>query len=339
MGSRIYIPGIEGLGGFRQPFAYDLLFVKSKEEIFRALCDDMLARTIKMFEYRDYPETFSPWAYEMGLQQQGFIILWQGSPTNGKPAGLYALRGVGLGGVLDDRYLPTKAVGANPYLDITIDEDLDSPSVYWAWNDSRFMGLAPINNLYASLLADSFVSLRLKLVLQRAPAFPVASDEDEKKEAERFLSELDEGRLGVIGRKSSLEKLVGGEGFSTKPNLGDGSNSLKELIEVIQYLYAQWNIKLGLNDNYNMKREALNSTETSVNEDTLYTLIENMLDQRKTDIEKINAKFGTSIKVDLAGEWKRLFERRKLQDKAEKKAVDQMGEITPEGEKTNETIE
>lgn len=340
--SRIYIPGLAGLENFKLPMANDLLFVKSKEEIFQYLCDDMLTRTIKMFKYSDYPETFSPWAFEMGLQTQGFIIVYDAKPAD-KPAGIYALRGIGLGGRLDDRFLPTKAVGANAYLGITIEEDLTSPKVAWIWNDSTFMGLTPINNLYAGILADAFVSLRLKMVLTRAPAFPVASSEDEKVDAQRFLNELDEGKLGVIGRKDALEKLVGGEGFSTKPNLGDGNNSIKEIIEAIQYLYAQWNIKLGLNDNYNMKREALNSSETSANEDTLYTLIEDMWETRQEAIRDMNEKFGTSIKVELAGEWKRIFEKRALQDKAEKKMVEDIPETPkqeePQEEKKDETIE
>ena len=324
---RIFIPGLQGIENFVMPRGNTLEFVKSKEEIFNYLCDDMLTRTIKMFKYSDYPETFSPWAFEMGLQTQGFIVVARCQPTlNDMPEGIYALRGVGFGGVLDDRFLPTRAVGQNPYLGVSIEEEFTSDNVAWVWNDSTFMGLTAVNNLYAGLLADAYISLRLKMVLTRAPAFPVASDEDEKIDAMRFLQELDEGKLGVIGRKSSLEKLVGSDGFSTKPNLGDGNNSIKEIIEAIQYLYAQWNIKLGLNDNYNMKREALNSSETSANEDTLYTLIEDMYETRKEAIEDMNRKFGTSIKVELAGEWKRIFEKRKLADEAEEKSVEAMPE-------------
>ena len=342
MGKKIRIKGLEGLENLIMPNASTLLFLKSKEAIFNYLVNDMTARVAKMYKYEDYPETFNPWAFEKGLQDQGFCITWNGTPPRNGKKGPYALRGVGLGGELDESYLPTLAVGANPYLNLTINDDLDEKDIVWVWNDSSFMGLSSLNSLYAGLLADAFMTLRLKLVLHRAPAIIVASNEDEKDEGMKYLKDLDDGKLGVIGRKGSLNNLLKGSeegGFSTKPNTGDSTNSLKEIIETIQYLYAQWQIKLGLNDNYNMKRESLNSSETSANEDTLFTLIDDMFECRKKGIEEINRKFGTSIKVSLNNQWKRINERRDLQQEEQEKIVENLDQKNNEEEvKKNEEI-
>lgn len=319
----IFIPGLEGFDTLRRGYAGNLEFVKNKEDIFNCLIREMTARTLRMFKYESYPETFSPWAFEMALQNVGYAFIWNGKPRNEEAKdGVYALRAIGTGGQLDENYLPTRAIGANPFLNITIDEKIEDDSIVWAWNDSQYMGIRDINNLYAGMLAESFVTLRLKLILHRAPAFAVASNEDEKADALQFFKNLEDGQLGVIGTKKAIENVVGHEGFTTKPNLGDGQNSIKEIIETIQYLYAQWYIKLGLNDNYNMKREALNSTETSVNEDTLYGFIESMFECRKEAIEEANKKFGTTIKVSLAGEWARIFERRNRADKMEEMQIE-----------------
>lgn len=335
MGRRIRIKGLEGLENMIMPNASTLMFLKNKEAIFNYLVDDMTARVAKMFKYEDYPETFSPWAFEKGLQEQGFCILWNGNPPRNGEKGVYALRGVGLGGELNDEYLPTMAVGANPYLNLTISDDLEEKDVMWVWNDSNFMGLSSLHSLYAGLLADAIMTLRLKLVLHRAPAIIVASNEDEKEEGLKFLEDLDDGKLGVIGRKGTLNNMLKGSeegGFSTKPNSGDSTNSLKEIIETIQYLFAQWQIKIGLNDNYNMKREALNSSETSANEDTLLTLIDDMYECRKIGIELTNKKFGTNIKVSLNNQWKRISERRDLQEKEQEKLVENLDQKDSEEE-------
>lgn len=332
----IYISGLEGIKEL-SAIGSGLWFVKSKEAIFAHLVRDMYSRTLKMFEYENFPETFSPWAFEMALQEQGYCIVANVTPPNGKTPGVYALRGVGLGGELDSRYLPTRAVGASPYLDITIDDELTSDKIVWAWGDSALMGLSNINALYAGLLADAFITLRLKLVLHRAPSFAVAYNEDEKRDAESFLKKLDDGELGIIGSQKAIENFVGNEGFSTKPNLGDGTNSIKEIIESIQYLFAQWFIKSGLNDNYNMKREALNSTETSANEDTLFPFIEDMLKCRQKDVEEINSKFGTSGRVKLAGQWARIFKKRDLSEKAQEVAL-KTAEEAPKDETKKEEV-
>ena len=79
---------------------------------------------------------------------------------------------------------------------------------------------------------------------------------------------------------------------------------IKDLIEARQYYQAQWMNELGLDSNFNMKREALNSSETNLNDAVLLPMTDDMLKCRKEAIEEINKMYGTNITVDFASSWK-----------------------------------
>lgn len=78
---------------------------------------------------------------------------------------------------------------------------------------------------------------------------------------------------------------------------------ITQLIELIQYYKASMYNELGLNANYNMKRERLNLGEVSMNVDVLLPYVDNMLKERQNAVEKINAMFDTEISVKLASSW------------------------------------
>ena len=52
-----------------------------------------------------------------------------------------------------------------------------------------------------------------------------------------------------------------------------------------------------------MKREALNSAETSLNIDATLPYTDNMLSERKTGFEQVNSMFGTNISVEFDSVW------------------------------------
>lgn len=71
---------------------------------------------------------------------------------------------------------------------------------------------------------------------------------------------------------------------------------------------ASWYNEIGLNANYNMKREKLSTTESQMNNDALLPLVDDMLESRRVGLEKINAMFGTDISVEFASSWEKLIE-------------------------------
>ena len=80
-----------------------------------------------------------------------------------------------------------------------------------------------------------------------------------------------------------------------------------------QYLKASLLNELGLEANYNMKRESLNATEAQMGDDALQPLIDNMLKCRQEAAEKINEMFGTDISVEFNSAWEENEDNRDLQ--------------------------
>ena len=78
---------------------------------------------------------------------------------------------------------------------------------------------------------------------------------------------------------------------------------LTQFIELHQYLKGSFYNEIGLNANFNMKREALGDGESSLNEDSLLPLCDEMLRCRQEDIKKVNEMFGTDITVEFDSSW------------------------------------
>ena len=102
------------------------------------------------------------------------------------------------------------------------------------------------------------------------------------------------------------------------------------MIELNQYQKASFWNDIGLNANYNMKRESINSGESQLNDDALLPLIDNLLRERSEGCDRVNAMYGTSISVSLASAW----EDNEQEIKAEQNAIDE--EPAEQGEGVND---
>lgn len=265
----------------------------SKTKIYNNYIRYMLDRTNNMFEYKNLPDTIPKRILELYLQINGYTVF---AKVNGKLYVFFA----GLGGVPDQYYMPTEAYVANPFLKFNKNLKIDEECVVMS-NDSLYMGLMGINENYAHLLTENYVSIRVKEINTRITSILKAQSENEKQSAEAYLSNIEDGKLGVILDKMTLF----GEGLDLKNyNASTGNATMTELIEMHQYLKASWYNELGLQNNYNMKREAINSAEGQLNEDALIPLLDDMLECRKIGIEKVNKMFGTNISVDFNSAWK-----------------------------------
>lgn len=80
---------------------------------------------------------------------------------------------------------------------------------------------------------------------------------------------------------------------------------LTQFIELQQYLKGSFFGELGLRANYNMKREAIGTGESTLDEDSILPLCDNMLMCRRQDIEQVNQLYGTDISVNFSSAWLR----------------------------------
>lgn len=274
----------------------------------------MFDRTNQMFRYKNLPDTIKERDLEYLVQSVGFgcALMFEGKP--------YVLRG-SIAGMYNEQYLPTKMIVTNPYLNLSREYTIGEDCV-WFRNDSMWRGLSPLHNKYSTLLAECDISIKFASINTRLLNFVSASDDVTKLSAESILKDIEDGnKLGIIATRPMLDS------FKVYP-AGTTSNSyITQLIELRQYLYGNWYIELGLNANYNMKRETLTSSEIGINEETLMPLIDDMERERKDAIEQMNRMFGLSIEVERNSSWFNIKKENEL-------IVDKM-EAEVEAEKAN----
>lgn len=273
-------------------------FVEDKKAIFEYLVKDKLARTIGMFEYSGFPETFDSIMLEIYLQTQGFAIVTKVNDD------LYVLNGT-LGGEPNASYKPTLATPVSPYLNFSKTCAIGQDCIVVKANE-LYTGFGEINSLFAGMLSDAYATLRLQLINSRIPSIWKVEDEASKQKAETYFKNVIDGKLSAFVGSDSLEEIV--ESLSVHDYTNKGQQQIKDTMEVIQYLQARWNIEFGLNDNYNMKREAINSTEVDSNTMPLMTGVLSQLESRKKGVEEINRLYGTNGSVKLGENWARAYE-------------------------------
>lgn len=266
----------------------------------------MLDRTNAMFEYDGLPETIPARKLEEFIQTRGYVSIINYDGDNA-PNGLYAVTG-GRGGKRDAYYEPIDFVFANPYLGLDgtyriypHEPDADQPRCVIIRNDSMYMGLMPMFTRYASLLTENAVTLRISDINLRALLTMAAPDDKTKASAELYLKRLEDGENAVIGETAFFDGV-------NYHDAGHPNNHMKDLIEYEQYLKASWYNELGLDSNYNMKRERISEGEVNQNSDALIPLVQNMLNSRIECVNNMNALFGTNVSVKLASIWETEFE-------------------------------
>lgn len=252
----------------------------------------MLTRCQMIFKYENLPETIPQKDLEFYIQNYGYATI---TKVNDK---LYAFVG-GLGGELNEYYLPTLCTVANPYLNFSkaLKIGVDSEIIL---NDSMYLGLRDLFYPYAYLLAETDISIKLGIINSRIKQLIIADNDQNKASADKYIQDIVNGEIGAIMKKSMAE------GILTKDYQVASSNELKSLMEIRQYLLSTAFIEIGLNSNFNMKREAINSEETAIGENTLLPLVDNMLLERQKGVERINKMFGTNITVEFNSAWKKI---------------------------------
>ena len=284
----------------------DLLqYVKDKKKSSKYWFHYLLVRTKMMFQYKGLPDTIDATILERYLQVNGVACVTE---VDGK---LYCFNG-SLGGQRDVYYRPTMFVVSNPHFknqfskDVIIGEEgmdfnnpvLGSQPGVLMRNDSEWVGLSPLIAKYSVMLAENLLTIRSADVMLRIIALITASSDKSYKSAIAYLNKLEKGEFGAISDDSFSENQINMQ----SPPSNNGSY-LTQFIELHQYLIGSFFNELGLRANYNMKREAIGQGESSMDEDAIMPLCDDMLLRRKEDIAKINSMYGTDISVDYSSAW------------------------------------
>lgn len=268
---------------------FDLRYCNDKQTLFEYYCNYTMTRTQSMFEYVNLPDTIPAKWLEYYLQTNGSCCI---AKVNGQ---LYALLG-GVGGELDEYYQPTQYIVSNPALDLSESYTIGTDCVYCK-NDFMGYGLVPLVSRYAGLMAENVLTIRQSDISMRNLFLLSAPDDDTYQSTKHFVEELEAGRLSVVGDSAFFD------GVKMQSNSHGTGDYMIQFIELQQYLKGSLYNELGLNANFNMKREALSGDEIAMNDDALMPLIDNMLKMRREFVGEINNMFGTNIEVDYGSTW------------------------------------
>lgn len=249
----------------------------------------MLDRTQQMFSWEGLPDTIPSRMLEVYLQTNGNVCITE------VKGDLYAFTG-GPGGEPSPYYQPTIYTVANPALkfdkSLVIGQDCEI-----ILSDSLYQGLIPMMRRYATGIVEAELSIYVALINSRLVDVFESKDDRGKIAFDKMIQDVVDGKLSVVSVKS-LDGVMKAFPYTTST-----ARTLTDLIEITQYLKASWFNELGLNANYNMKRESINSGESQLNNDALLPLVDDMLNQRKEGAERVNKMYGTNISVALASSW------------------------------------
>ena len=260
---------------------------KEKNILFKML--QMLNRTQSMFRWVGLPDTIPQYILERYLQMSGDCIFYKYNDD------LYVFTG-GAGGEPDVYYRPTLYTIANPALNISKQLKIDDECII-CLNDSYHIGLMPLFSEYATKIVETELSIDIATVNARIISLISASDDRTRASAEKYIDDIRRGEPGIIAETPFLD------GIRSQPLSTGSDNTIKSLIELLQYYKANWYNDIGLSSNYNMKREALNTGEASINNDILLPLVDDMLRCRQVACDKINVKYGLEVSVELNSSW------------------------------------
>lgn len=285
-----------------------------KKNLIKYFIRQMLRRTAQMFEWKGLPPKIPQRDMELMIQINGYcgIIQHEGD--------YYAVWG-GLGGKPNWDYMPTNLVVANPYLKLSKTYNIyDTPDgekdVVIIPNDTMYEGLIPMLSFHSELLTEIQLTKRVTSIVHRMPSLPVAPDSNIKEDIDDFFDDLMEGELKSIASTNFLKDV------GSLPLSDSGRNIITQVLEMEQYQKASLFNDLGMQMNYNMKRETITSSEAQLGEGSLLPLCEDMLYQRKKACEELKELFGLEVSVEFSSAWSNLHKSIQNEIKKEEAEID-----------------
>lgn len=292
-----------GLGDFIQQYDYT-----DKRKNIRHHIIYMLDRVMSMFEYDGLPDTMPKKMLELYMMVNGHALVLK------HEGNLYVCFG-GFSGEPDAYYMPKQYIVANPYLQLFKVFDIGTDCVL-VKNDTMMYGLMPMFSKFASALVENELTMNMVDINSRISALIDAPDDATKASAEKYLQDIEDGKSGIIASTAFFD------GIRAQPYGEHNYQRLTDLIEYQQYMKASWFNELGLNANYNMKREAITSNESQLNDDMLLPFVDDMFNCRKEQLEQINDMFGTNITIKWSSSWEDNMQELELAQMQERSEIE-----------------
>jgi hypothetical protein len=298
----------------------------TKKEIIQSFLDTFFKISSKMFEIKGLPNTIPSELVLLKTQLYGFQVIDKVGED------LYSFY-ANLGGELDYNYQPTTAIISNPWLKYSASRTIDKDCIL-VRNDYLMTGLYANHKLFATNIADVFITLNKSLINARVENIPTATNSNQAEAWGKYFKDLEEGNsLGAIV-DSNFFKDVKSLPFNTQ-----AMSNIKATIEAFLFLKGSFFNSIGLQASFNAKREYVSEAETGMNDQTLAPSLDEMFDCQKKGWEKVNAMYGTNITIDWGSEWKKAREEKELAKKVLENEANGVDENKEEGGEEDEPKE
>ena len=255
----------------------------------------LYSRIINIFSYENLPEEINEFAFKLFLFRCGKVIFYK---INDK----FVVQPFAYTDRLDWYYIPKNGRVVNPWLpqghqnkefELANEAILfnSTPDMY----NFREWGLvADLIYKTSYQLAENDISYYCIQRNHRLIAVFTAETDIQKAELNRVLERMYNGEADITMGEDLVSHI------QVNPiTMNSTRSSITELIEFHQFILANFYHSFGINSNYNLKREQLNSNEIDVNQEVLRLNIEDMLRNREKGVEKINDLYGLDIRVSL----------------------------------------
>ena len=259
----------------------------NKAENVHNIIDGVLNKTLTMFLYTNLPDTLPIEELEKILQLSGtgFVTMIDEQLVILKGAYSYDKVDIYNRPYQINCYLPDKKT----YKMFNISDGVIIK------NDYLERGLLPIFKKWGYLINESELTLIIANRYKRMVKTFIANDDPTAESVRTYLTKVDNGESSVITSNILWESIkIDGE---------SNTNTLHELIEYDNYIKSELYKEIGLYSNDNMKKERLISSEIENGMNSIYPLVDNMLNCRKNAILAINKKFNTNINVEFTSSW------------------------------------
>lgn len=257
--------------------------------------NSLLTKTMQMFEWEGFPDTVNIDYLNILLLTEGTACIIRDNNNE-----LRCFMG-NAGGKSDIYYRPTIYTIANPIFSktATIGKECavccNSSVDYWGNSG----GLYQLLITTAQMLADNATSLNIIQKNARLSPIITADTPTVKQSVDIVLNDMYLGKPYHCVDTSLIDEVK----VNYLVNSNTGNDSITKLIELQQYIIANFYHAIGINSNYNLKRERLISDEIEINNDCLQVNISNMLKCRQDFCEEVNRLFNLNCSVKLGKEW------------------------------------
>ena len=166
-------------------------------------------------------------------------------------------------------------------------------------NDPFCFGLLPIFTHYGIQTVENDITFRMANINLRQLMNFIVSDENSEESAKLYYEHVEDGQQSII-----MDENFEFDGVKGNP-LTIPAGFMTQLIEASQYIKASMLNEIGMNANYNMKRERLSESESDLNEDILRPLPDIMLEERENAFKAFEDLTGgeVAIQPDFGSIW------------------------------------